>query len=657
MLLQVLCKKISIPCGWRKIIFIAKLSYFYIIKFLVMKNKFIIFLFAVLVIHHSSSSQNIAVYPTNWWVGMKHNNIQLMLHSTDTNKIIAVDKLIVNSSSPDLKIKNIHKVENKRYIFLDVEIAANAKPKTVTISLGGIIAGEWNKVLFELKPRRSGNGAAFAQGINSGDLVYLIMPDRFSNGDTTNDKMAGMRDQSLNRNNIYDRHGGDLQGIIQHLDYLQKLGVTALWLTPVIENDEPYRTEHGYSFTDYYKIDPRFGGEKKYKELSNALHKHGMKLVQDAVYNHVGSKNIFFLDPPMKDWFHQWKTYTQTTYRDQPLYDPYASSIDTKIMSDGWFTPAMPDVNQSNPYVANFLIQHAIWCVEEFGVDAWRIDTYIYNDLNFMNRCNEELLKEYPKITMFGETWVHGTAAQSYFAANNINANFKSNLIGVTDFQTLFSGILPALKDSVSWDGGVIKLYNVLSNDFLYKNANNNVIFLDNHDLTRIYSELNEDANKVKMALAWLLTCRGIPEIYYGTEVLMKGIKNPDGWVRLDFPGGWGGDEKNTFTQQGLTDAEKNVLQYTAALANFRKNCTAITNGKLMQYVPQDGLYVYFRYNEKQTVMCVMNTSTQEKKINFSGYEERTKGFTHAKDVISKTVYGNSFSVPAMTMQVFELNP
>lgn len=614
-----------------------------------MKNKILCLLVSIFCVL-SSFSQYATVYPTNWWVGMKHSNIQLLIKGGYDE--FCKEKIKINY--PGITIKNVHAFENGKYVAVDINIAPTTKPGQAKIEF--INGAKTHSVEWELKSRRNGNGSAFAQGLNSSDLVYLIMPDRFSNGDTTNDRIKGMRDQSLNRNEIYDRHGGDFQGIINHLDYLQKLGVTALWMTPVIENDEPYRTEHGYSFTNHYKIEPRFGGEEKYKELSNALHKRGMKLVQDAVYNHVGSKNIFFLDPPSKDWFHQWKTYTQTSYRDQTLYDPYGSAIDKKVMSDGWFASAMPDVNQSNPYVANFLIQHAIWCVEEFGVDAWRIDTYIYNDLDFMNRCNAELEKEYPKITMFGETWVHGTAAASYFAMNNIDTKFKSNLIGITDFQTLFDGIYPALKDSVSWDGGVTKLYSVLSNDFLYKNPNNNVIFLDNHDLTRFYSEVKEDTNKLKMGLAWLLTCRGIPEIYYGTEVLMKGIKNPDGWVRLDFPGGWNGDKKNAFAQEGLTDAESSILQYTTTLANFRKNSSAITKGKLMQYVPQDGLYVYFRYDDKQTIMCVMNTGYKERNVNLADYEERTKGFTKAEDVISKAEYGNSFSVPAMTMKVFTLN-
>jgi glycosidase len=614
-----------------------------------MKRSSLLTLLVVVFCSHVNA-QYATVYPSNWWVGMKHSNIQLLIKGEYTG--FSKEKIKINY--PGVTIKAIHPLENGKYVAVDISIATTAKAGNIPIEF--VDGANTHEIMWELKERRKGNGVSYAQGVNSKDLVYLIMPDRFSNGDTTNDKVKGMRDQSLNRNEIYDRHGGDFQGIINHLDYLQSIGVTTLWMTPVIENDESNRTEHGYSFTNHYKIEPRLGGEKKYKELSDALHKRGMKLIQDAVYNHVGSKNIFFLDPPTKDWFHQWPTYTATNYKDQPLYDPYSSAIDKKVMSDGWFTQAMPDVNQSNPYFANFLIQHAIWSVEEFGVDGWRIDTYIYNDLPFMNRCNAALIKEYPKITMFGETWVHGTASQAYFTDNNLNVPFKSNLIGATDFQTLFYGIIPALTQNFGWTDGVNKLYTTLSNDFLYKNANNNVIFLDNHDLTRFYSEMKEDVNKLKMGIAWLLTSRGIPELYYGTEVLMKGEKNPqDGWVRLDFPGGWNGDKKNSFTQEGLTDAEKDMLQYTKTLANFRKQSSAITTGKLMQYIPKDGLYTYFRYDNKQTVMCLMNTAEKEMKIDFKDYTERTKTFTRAINIINGDVLSASFTIPAKTMWVLEL--
>src|SRR5688572_376004 len=444
--------------------------------------------------------------------------------------------------------------------------------------------------------------------------MYLIMPDRFANGDYSNDKLPGYKDQSLNRDSMYDRHGGDIQGAIDHLDYLKELGVTALWMTPVLENDMPNRTEHGYAITNHYKVDQRHGGNEAYKKLSDALHQRGMKLIQDAVYNHCGLYHFFVQDPPMKDWLHQWPSYTQTNYKDQTLFDPYGSAAEKKKMVDGWFTRQMPDLNQSNPYVSNFLIQHAIWSVEEFGVDGWRIDTYIYNDLDFMNKCNQALISEYPKMTMFGETWVHGTANQAYFVRNNMNTTFKSNLIGVTDFQMLFYGITPTLTQDFGWTDGVNKLYQTLSNDFLYKDATNNVVFLDNHDMTRFLSTVKEDVDKLKMGIGWLLTTRGVPQFYYGTEILLKGVSNPDGLVRGDFWGGWKEDSQNKFTPQGRTDKENEVFDWTKTIANYRKSSSAIKTGKLMQFLPDDWVYTYFRYDDKQTVMIVMNSSADEKK-------------------------------------------
>lgn len=592
----------------------------------------------LLFISSLSVAQN--VYPANWWTGMKMNKIQLMLHEPDTNKIIAVDKLVVNSSSPDLKIKKVNKVENRRYLFLDVEIAANAKPQTVTISFGGIIKSEWNKVLFELKPRRKGKGTAYANGATSSDLMYLIMPDRFSNGDPSNDRVPGMLDQTLRRDTVFNRHGGDLKGIQNKLDYLKDLGVTALWLNPVIENNMPERTEHGYAFTNHYKVDPRIGGDAAYKNLIDAAHAKGIKIIQDAVYNHVGIQHFFIKDMPMKNWVHQWPAYTNTTYKDQTLFDPYASAIDKKKMLDGWFVPSMADLNHQNPFVEKFLIEHAVWTVEEFGIDGWRIDTYAYNDLEFMNRCNKALYDEYPAISIFGETWVHGVPNQSFFCENNYNIPYKSNLQATTDFQLLFYGIQESLTKPFGWTDGVNKLYTTTAQDFVYKNPMRQVVFLDNHDLPRFYSVLNEDTTKYKMAMAWLMTFRGIPQLYYGNEILMTGTTSPnDGYVRQDFPGGWDGDAANKFTEAGRTAKENSIFNYIKRFANFRQSSSAIKTGKLTQYVPEDGVYVYFRHDAKQTIMCVMNTNNNAATIKMDRFEERAKGFTKAYDVATGVTF------------------
>lgn len=556
---------------------------------------------------------------------------------------------------PGVKIEKINRVENKNYVFIDLVISSLAKPGIAKIK----VDKKDNSFLinFELKKRRSGNGTAFAQGVTSKDFIYLIMPDRFSDGDTSNDRIAGMRDQSLDRDSVYARHGGDLLGIKNHLNYLQSLGVTTLWLNPVIVNDMPNRTEHGYAFTDHYTIDPRIGGAKGYEDLILAAHAKNMKIIQDAVYNHVGLYHFTIQDMPMKNWVHQWPTYTNSNFKDQVLFDPYASAQDKKKMSDGWFTRQMPDLNQSNPYVANFLIQHAIWTVEQFGIDGWRIDTYPYNDLEFMNRCNKALTDEYPHITMFGETWVHGVPNQSFFVQNKYNIPFKSNLQASADFQTLWA-ITAAMTKDYSWDDGINNLYTTLAQDFVYKDPTRNVIFLDNHDMARFFSVVGEDVTKYKTALAWLLTCRGIPELYYGDEIGLKGFTSPnDGHVRQDFPGGWKSDSLNKFTSAGRNSLEEDIWKYIATLANFRKNSSALTTGKLMQYVPTDtGVYVYFRYDKKQTIMVVMNTAKEQKIISPDNYSERTKGFSKMKNIITGEVtLLKDFSVEAKGSGVWEL--
>ena len=612
-------------------------------------KKYFSFLFLAFVIcSHVSAQSGVEVYPTNWFAGMKNTKLQVMIHHPD----IATGAT-VNLSYPGVQLIKTNKVESNNYLFIDLNISSATKPGIFKIN---IKKKDSSFVInYELKKRKSGNGTQFAQGVNASDFVYLLMPDRFSNGDNSNDKMAGMRDQSLNRDSIFLRHGGDFQGIINHLDYLKNLGVTTLWMTPVLENDMPNRTEHGYAFTNHYKIEPRFGGDTAYKRLSDEVHKHGMKLIQDAVYNHVGIYHFTVQDPPMKDWLHQWPTFTQTNYRDQTAFDPHGSKKEEKILTDGWFTTEMPDLNHNNSYCANFLIEHAIWCVEMFGVDGWRIDTYIYNDLPFMNRCNKALTDEFPKITMFGETLVHGVLNQAYYADNILNVPFKSNLQGVVDATLLFEGIQPALMQPFGWQDGVGRLYQTLSNDVLYKDATRNCIFLDNHDLNRWFSVVNEDIEKDKMGFEWLLTERGIPQMYYGDEVLMKGVTNPDGWVRLDFPGGWKGDTLNAFTGAGLSDSAKSVQSLIKTLANYRKTSPALSKGKLMQYIPKDGLYVYFRYTDAQTVMCIMNTSDKQMPVRFSDYIERTSGFTKGTNVLSKEDVSPQFTIPAQRMWIVEL--
>ncbi len=588
------------------------------------------------------------IYPTHWWAGMKNPRVQLMIRGFNASD------LTISIVYPGVKVEKITKAKNSNYHFIDLYISPAAKPGTISIRF--TTPEGTGTVPFQLKARSKENGKTRIRGVDASDLIYLIMPDRFSNGDPSNDRLPGFRDTTLNRNEIFHRHGGDLKGIQDHLDYLQDLGVTALWLNPVLENDMAQRSEHGYAFTDHYRIEPRLGGHPAYQQLSTALHQRGMKLIQDAVYNHVGIEHFLFRDLPDSTWFHWWSEYTNTTYKDQVLMDPYASQSDKKRMTDGWFVPAMPDVNQQNPFFATFLIQHAIWCTEEFGLDGWRIDTYAYNDLAFMNRCNKALLTEYPKLHLFGETWVHGIPNQSFFMENVYNIPFKSNLPATTDFQLNLYGITPALTQPFGWTEGVNRLYLTASNDFVYKNPMKNVIFLDNHDLSRFYSVVGEDDAKLKMGLAWLLTFRGIPQLYYGTEIGMKNFANPDGLVRLDFPGGWPGDASNKFTAAGRNTLENDLHGYVKSLAQFRKSSSAIKTGKMMQFVPEEGVYVYFRYDAKQTVMCIMNTNDKEVQLKTGRFNERIRNFQSGRDVTNNNVVAlNNLMVPGKKLLVLEL--
>ncbi|MBC7904030.1 MAG: glycoside hydrolase family 13 protein [Gemmatimonadaceae bacterium] len=583
----------------------------------------------LLVISNVFAQQPTACYPTNWWVGMKNTSLQLMLHGEGIGNAGNF-----SLSHPGVTITKTTRPANKNYVFLDLKISPSTRPGKTKIKASG-----GTTIDFELKSRRTGNGSTFAKGVTSSDFMYLIMPDRFSNGDPSNDRIPGMLDQSLNRDSIFERHGGDLKGISNHLDYLQQLGVTTLWLNPVIINDMKERTEHGYAFTNHYKIDPRIGGDTAYHQLITDIHNRGMKIIQDAVYNHVGIEHFSVKDPPTPDWLHQWPRYTNTTYKDQVMFDPYASGADKKQMTDGWFTPSMPDLNQSNPLVANFLIQHAIWTVENFGIDGWRIDTYAYNDLAFMNRCNKALYDEYPKLTLFGETWVHGVPNQSFFCENNYNISFKSNLQATTDFQLLFYGIQEALTKPFGWTDGVNRMYTTAAQDFAYKDPMRQVIFLDNHDLPRFYSVVGEDLQKYKVGLAWLMTFRGIPQLYYGAEILMTGFTNPDGWVRLDFKGGWPGDAVNKFTAAGRTEKENEAFNYLKTFANYRKNSPALKEGKLMQFTPEDGVYVYFRYTAQQTIMCILNQNDTEKTITMNRFAERIGSRKKAFDIATGTTF------------------
>jgi len=594
------------------------------------------------------------VNPTNWWVGMKNPNVQLLIHGPGAGT------LAYSINYPGVKLVKTSAVENPNYAFLDLTIAPTAKAGRVSI-----IGKKGSQTVTQAWELRARDHAPKGQGVTAADFIYLAMPDRFANGDPGNDKFADLRDPNLDRTNPFFRHGGDLAGAAQHLSYLKDLGVTAVWFTPLIENNQPLTNEggtmrasyHGYGFTDQYTIDKRFGGNAAYKSFVQQAHAAGLKVVQDAVYNHVGNTHWILQDLPMKSWLHQWPTYTNTSYRYQPITDPHAAQTDRKITLDGWFVPFLPDLNQSNPYVANYLIEHAIWSVENFGVDAWRIDTYMYNDQPFMNRCNAALLAEYPRIHIFGESMVNNVVDQSHYTRNNIAFPFKSNQPGTIDFVLEYA-MLDALKQGVSYDGGVQKFYQALAQDAVYQDPTKLVTLLDNHDQNRFLSEIGDDLDKYKMGLTWLLTTRGIPSLYYGTEILMKNFKDPtDAEVRKDFPGGWPGDKEDKFTAAGRSARENEAFDFVKKLATYRRDHPVLHTGKLMQYLPENGLYVYFRYDATSTVMVASNTSDKPITLPTTRFSERMAGFTKARNVLTGESLGSisTLALPAKTAVVLEL--
>lgn len=588
------------------------------------------------------------VEPASWWVGMKNPKVQLIVHG---NNIAARS---VNISYPGVKLTAVHKVENSNYLFLDLVIASSAKPGQFKINFKkpGTQIISYNYVL-----NQRNLAAGRAQGVTNKDLIYLIMPDRFSNGDPSNDTKPGMLETAVNRDTLYARHGGDLQGIINHLGYLKDLGVTAIWLTPEIENNEPQASYHGYAVTDHYKIDPRYGTNALYKQFVEKSHAMGLKVIKDLVHNHVGTEGWLIKDMPMKSWVHQWPQYTQSNFRDAAVMDPHAAAADKKQMLDGWFDHRMADLNESNPYVQNYLTQNHIWWVEYSGLDGFRLDTYPYNDAAYMADWARKVKAEFPHLSIFGETLVWSVPNQAFFTqGNTVNRGFDTQLPGITDAQVK-DAIFEALNGKDGWTDGVHRLYAILAQDFLYQDPTRNVVFLDNHDMSRFYSVVNEDFTKFKAGMALLLTMRGVPQLYYGDEILMKNNSNPDGLVRLDYPGGWPGDQSDKFTAGGRDKKENEAFDYVRTLANYRKKTTALQTGKLMQYIPQDGIYVYFRYDADKTVMIAYNGNEKEAALNTGRFTERMAGFNSAINVIStgKITSLKTLNIPAKTTLVLEL--
>lgn len=607
-------------------------------------------LFVILLITTSLFAQKLErVEPMFWFTGMQNPKLQLLVHGDN----IAASNVALNY--PGVTLTKVNKVENPNYLFLDLEISPEAKAGEFPI----VFSSKGKKINYTYSLKERNKNADRIQGVSSKDFIYLLMPDRFANGDKTNDVVKGMAETALNRDSMYYRHGGDIQGVINHLDYLKDLGVTTVWMTPEIENDMPLASYHGYAATDHYKIDQRFGTNELYKKYVEAAHSKGLKVIKDIVHNHMGTGHFLYKDLPMKNWLNQWPTYTQSSYKDQPVMDPYASAADKKKMLDGWFVPTMPDLNQRNPYVQNYLTQNHIWWIEYAGIDGLRLDTYPYNDADYMADWALKIKAEFPTLSVFGETLVSTVTSQAFFTGGNTaNRDFDTHLPGITD-AVIKDAIYESLNGKSGWNDGVNRLYATVALDFLYKNANDNCTFLDNHDMSRFYSVVNEDFNKYKSGMAILLTMRGIPQMYYGTEILMKNFSAPDGLVRSDFEGGWPADKKNKFTAEGRTAQENEAFNFVKTLANFRKNSPALQTGKLMQYVPEDDVYVYFRYNAdaKGTVMVIVNSTDKDKKLKTERFSERVQGLTSAKNVLTNVSFDlKEIEFPAKTTLVLELN-
>lgn len=575
--------------------------------------------------------------PPNWWADMNLTSVQLLCYGENISDY--------EVSSKDITIVNVERTENPNYLF-------------VNVNFEGLSAGEYS---FKFKKKGSKSFTkAFAlkerdanskerESFNSSDLVYLIMPDRFANGDTSNDSMPSVTEK-VNRAEQGGRHGGDLQGVINQLDYLEDLGVTALWSTPLLEDNDAKYSYHTYAQSDVYKIDPRYGTNEDYKRLATEMEQRDMKLIMDYVTNHWGAEHWLIKDLPEQSWIHQFEDnkgkdfpldgYANSNYRMTTQYDPNASAIDTRYCEDGWFTSTMPDLNQSNPKTLTYLIQNAIWWIEYSGLDGFRVDTYSYNDKEGIANWTKAITDEYPNFNIVGEVWLHNQAQIAYWQKDSkIGAlqNFNSHCPSVMDF-TLHDAIGVMFKeDNASWNDGMIKAYDNFVNDFLYQDIDNLMVFAENHDTGRINEIYNGSLDHYKLAMTLVATTRGTPQIYYGSEIGMRGDKGKgDGAIRQDFPGGWATDANNAFTKDGRTEEQEAYHSFSKTLFNFRKETPALHTGELLHYLPENNVYVYFRSLEDQTVMVVLNNNPEEQTLDLSRFAEGIKKATTGKELFSQ---------------------
>jgi glycosidase len=611
-------------------------------------NKLKLFLAAVvlLVVLPAAGQRIERIDPPSWFTGMKDSGLQLMVYGKDLGPFDAM------TDYPGVTVKTVVRTENPNYLFVNLDIGPEAVPGNVRLTF---TSGK-KQITFDYPLYARPEGPV--RRIDASDVLYLLMPDRFANGDTTNDNVAGMTEKA-NRSNPGGRHGGDLKGIADHLAYFKDLGVTAIWLNPFLENNQPVSSYHGYSTTDYYRVDPRTGTNEEFRDMVSKAHEKKLKIVMDMIFNHIGSGHWWMKDLPSHDWIHQFDHFTRTNYKATTYMDPYASKRDRDLMEKGWFDISMPDLNQDNPLVEAYLTQNSLWWIAWSGIDGIRMDTYPYPEPDMMSRWAKRVTDEFPGFFIVGEVWYDQPSFISYWSLDKKNSNgYRSNLPSVTDFPLCFA-THTAFTGKASPTDNISSLYNMLAQDFLYPKPMRNVIFLDNHDMTRFFTETGKNLDVYKMALSFILTTRGIPQIYYGTEIVMDGDKSKgDGFLRQDFPGGWPGDVKNVFTGQNLSDNEREALAFTSHLLRWRKDNEVIHNGRMKHYVPDDGVYVYFRYKGNESVMVILNDNDRESKtIKKEKYIESLAGFTQGYEVITGTAVSDlsSFEIGPKSAMIIEL--
>jgi glycosidase len=593
---------------------------------------------------------NLKVEPAFWWVDMPTDQLQVMIYGKD----IAHSRATIDYK--DVTIRKQVAGDSHNYLFIYLEIGRHAEAGTMKINLKN--GKTETSIDYELKNRVSETNRNL--GFNSSDVIYLLMPDRFANGNPENDTIEGML-EAADRNDPSGRHGGDLRGVQNNLDYIKELGMTAVWLTPVFENDmkTEYHGYHGYAATDMYKVDRRFGTNDEFVSFVKASHDKGLKVIMDMIHNHIGDQHWWMKDLPFKDWVHDQSKYGNTNFRGVVASDPYASTYDMDKLQKGWFVNEMPDLNQHNEELAFYLIQNTLWWIEYSGVDGIRMDTYVYPYADYMARWAKEVLEAYPNFNIVGESWVETVTHEAYWQEDKEGEGdgYNSNLPSVTDFQIQFA-LRDAFNQDFGWDSGIMKLYYAISQDRLYSDPKKNVIFMDNHDISRFFATVNRDLDKFKMAYAYLLTTRGIPQVYYGTELAMDQTQfDGDGYKRADMAGGWPGDERSVFIQSGRSTTENDMFNYVAKLTNWRKGSKAIHDGELLHFLPENNIYTYFRYLEEEKVMVIMNANEDELEHDLGKYiemlEEYSKGFNVMTD--QEVSLSKALKLPGKSVSILEL--